>query len=205
MAQFARERSPPRGDRRPLSKRNKSREKRAAAGGATDMYGQIRDKAIAQRSKTVPAEVFIGEAPKRARGVPPNAAQLKRRQARVEATKRPAFVPAQDVRVRLRGGPANAERAAVRQKLADNARLYEDRQGNIKSKRVAKTANEAKSVSTSAKTDAKTNRSAKTVGAKTKQNASPVKSNRPEDKYGVRRLRAKSVTSRSRDRIGVVV
>ena len=87
----------------------------------------------------MPAEVFIGDQPKRARGVPPNAAQLKRRQARVAATKRQAFEPADDVRVRTRGGPADADRVAVRQKLADNVRLYEDKQGNIKSKRVAKT------------------------------------------------------------------
>ena len=58
-----RERSPPRGDRRPLSKRNKSREDRAAAGGANDTYGQIRAKALGARSKTLPAEVFIGENP----------------------------------------------------------------------------------------------------------------------------------------------
>ena len=42
----SRERSPPRGDRRPLSKRNKSREDRAAAKGAVDSYGQMRDKAL---------------------------------------------------------------------------------------------------------------------------------------------------------------
>ena len=67
-----RERSPPRGDRRPLSKRNKSREDRAAARGTEDTYGQIRAKAMSARSKTVPAEAFIGEAPKRSRAVPPN-------------------------------------------------------------------------------------------------------------------------------------
>ncbi len=68
-----RERSPPRGDRRPLSKRNKIREERAAAGGAKDeTYGQVRAKAVGARSKTVPAEIFIGEAPKRSKAVPPN-------------------------------------------------------------------------------------------------------------------------------------
>ena len=71
-AALVRERSPPRGDRRPLSKRNKSREDRAAARGAEDTYGQIRAKAISARSKTVPAEIFIGEAPKRSKAVPPN-------------------------------------------------------------------------------------------------------------------------------------
>ena len=40
-----RERSPPRGDRRPLAKRNQSREERAAAGGAKESYGQMRQKA----------------------------------------------------------------------------------------------------------------------------------------------------------------
>ena len=187
MAQVARERSPPRGDRRPLLKRNKSREDRAAAAGASDTYGQIRAKALAQRSKTVPAEVFIGETPKRSRAVPPNAAALRRQQARTAATKRPASAPAQDARAKTRGGPADAERAAVRQKLADNERLYQDKQGNIKSRRVAKT-----------------------IGAKkTGKSYEPdVQSNRPEDRYGVRRRtqRAKSVNvSRSRERTGLVV
>ena len=186
-----RERSPPRGDRRPLSKRNKPREQRAAAGGASGSYGQIRAKALEQRSKTVPAEVFIGEVPKRSKAVPPNASALRRQQARTAATKRTASVPAEDTRVRPRGGPANAERAAVRQKLADNGRLYEDKQGNIKSKRVAKT-----------------------VGAKTSKKGKgassefDIQTSRPEDKYGVRgrTQRAKSSNmSRSRERVGVVV
>ena len=98
-------------------------------------------------------------------------------------------MPAEDTRVRTRGGPANAERAAVRQKLADNGRLYEDKQGNIKSRRVAKT-----------------------VGAKTSKKGKgasyepDVQMNRPEDRYGVRTRtqRAKSVNmSRSRERMGV--
>ena len=76
-----RERSPPRGGRRPLSKCNKSREDRAAAGGAEDTYGQIRAKAVGARSKTLPAEVFIGETPKRSRAVPPNQSALRRREA----------------------------------------------------------------------------------------------------------------------------
>ena len=189
MAAAVRERSPPRGDRQPLSKRNASREQRAAASGASDTYGQIRAKALSQRSKTVPAEVFIGEVPKRSRAVPPNAAALRRQQARTAATKRPASAPAQDVRAKTRGGPADAERAAIRQKLADNSRLYEDKQGNIKSRRVAKT-----------------------VGAKTKKgkdasNEPDVQSNRPKDRYGVRRRtqRAKSsIVSRSPMRTGVV-
>ena len=97
-------------------------------------------------------------------------------------------MPAEDVRVRTRGGPANANRAAVRQKLADNERLYEDRQGNIKSRRVAKT-----------------------VGAKTKKGKDTSyepQSNRPEDRYGVRRRiqRAKNLSlSRSREPVGVLV
>ncbi len=191
MAQFVRERSPPRGDRRPLSKRNISRERRAAAGGASDTYGQIRAKALHQRSKTVPAEVFIGEVPNRSKAVPPNASALRRQQARTAATKRPASAPAQDVRAKTRGGPADAERAAIRQKLADNSRLYEDKQGNIKSRRVAKM-----------------------VGAKTTKKGKgasyepDVQMNRPEDRYGVRTRtqRAKSVrASRSRETAGVVV
>ena len=80
IAAAARQRLP-QGDRRPLSKRNKSREDRAAAGGAADSYGQIRAKALAARSKTVPAEVFIGETPKRSKAVPPNASALRRQQA----------------------------------------------------------------------------------------------------------------------------
>ncbi len=204
MAAFARERSPPRGDRRPLSKRNASREKRAAAGGATDTYGQIRDKALAQRSKTVPAEVFIGEAPKRARAVPPNAAQLKRRQARTTATKRPASVPADDVRIKTRGGPADAQCAAVRQKLADNSRLYEDKQVNIKSKRVAKTVTTKRSKDTEPES-----RVAKSVTTKKGKDVSyEPQSNRPEDRYGVRRRaqRAKNLSvSRLREPVGVLV
>ena len=74
-----RERSPPRGDRRPLSTRNKSREDRQAAGGAAGTYGQIREKALGARSKTLPAEIFIGETPKRSKAVPPNQSALNRR------------------------------------------------------------------------------------------------------------------------------
>ena len=115
-------------------------------------------------------------------------------------------MPADDVRVRTRGGPADADRVTVRQKLADNVRLYEDKNGNIKSRRVAKTASTS-AKSNDAKTNAKTNsKTAKSVGAKTKQTASPpMRSNRPEDKYGVRRTRAKSVVSRSRERMATVV
>ena len=189
-----------------MSKRNASREKHKAAGGATDTYGQIRDKALAQRSKTVPAEVFIGEQPKRARAVPPNAAQLKRRQARAAATKRPASVPADDARMRTRGGPADAQRAAVRQKLADNSRLYEDKQGNIKSKRVAKTVTTKKSKDTEPE---KPSRVAKSVTTKKGKDLSYEReSNRPEDRYGVRRRtqRAKNLSvSRSREPVGVLV
>ena len=179
-----RERSPPRGDRRPLSKRNKSREDRAAAGGAEGTYGQIREKALSARSKTVPAEVFIGEAPKRSRAVPPNQSALMRRAARTAAVKREASAPAEDRRVRARGGAANAERAAARQRLAANPRLYEDKQGNVKS-RMAKTAKKSKAPSPEAEVSA-----------------------RPEDRYGVRRRappRAKSArVSRSRERVGLV-
>ncbi len=158
---------------------------------------------MAQRSKTVPAEVFIGDAPKRPRG-PPNAAQLKRRQAREQATKRPASVPAQDVRVRMRGGPADAQRAAVKQKLADNAQLYEDKSGNIKSKRPR--AAKAVDKSSSAKAEVKTPQTvrSKTYG-KSKQSGPEIRSDRPEDRYGVRQRRAKSVASRSREPLGLVV
>ena len=94
-----RERSPPRGDRRPLSTRNRSREQRAAAGGADETYGQIRQKALSMRSKTVPAEIFIGETPKRSRAVPPNQDALTRRAARTAAVKWEASAPAEDDRV----------------------------------------------------------------------------------------------------------
>ena len=47
------ERSPPRGDRRPLATRNRSRERRAAAGG-DNSYGQLREKAMNERSKCPP-------------------------------------------------------------------------------------------------------------------------------------------------------
>ena len=143
----------------------------------------MRDKALAQRSKTVPAEVFIGDRPARARG-PPNAAQLKRRNARAAATKRMASEPAEDRRVKVRGGLADAG-AERRQKLANNTNLYEDKSGNIKSKRAKTVAN-----SSAAKTT-------KSKGAKSKQSEPDVSSSRPEDRYGVRQRRAKSVTSRS--------
>ena len=107
--------------------------------------------------------------------------------------KRTASEPAEDRRVKARGGPANAERAAARQQVAKNPRLYEDKQGNVKAKRVAKTVG-AKTASA-------------TTAAK-KSAFSPEASARPEDKYGVRRrapARNKSLgASRSRERVGVV-
>ena len=145
----------------------------------------------------MPTEIFIGEAPKRSRAVPPNQSALNRRAARTAAVKREASAPAEDRRVRARGGPANAERAALRQNLAANPRLYQDKQGNVKAKRVAKTV------------DAK---GAKTVGAKAKKSFSfseAEASARPEDRYGVRRrapARGKSLgasASRSRERAAV--
>ena len=146
-----RERSPPRGDRRPLAKRNQSREERAAAGGAKESYGQMRQKALGERSKTVPAEVFIGEAPKRSQPVrPPNQSALNRRAApRADAQKRGASHAAEDRRTKPRGGAANAERAERRDKKAANERLYEESQGNVKAKRPAKKAKTQKSVSQS--------------------------------------------------------
>ena len=134
----------------------------------------------------MPAEIFIGEAPKRSRAVPPNQSALNRRAARSAAQKREASEPAEDQRVRARGGPANPERAAARQRQAENPRLYEDRQGNVKSRR------------------------AKTAVAKKGKASSPeaeITSSRPEDRYSVRRrlARNKSVgASRSRERVGVV-
>ena len=102
--------------------------------------------------------------------------------------KRTASEPAEDRRVRARGGPANPERAAARQQPAKNPRLYEDRQGNVKAKRVAKTVGAKKSAKSAS--------------------FSPEASARPEDKYGVRRrapARNKSLgASRSRERVGVV-
>ena len=157
-----------------------------AARGAEGTYGQIHEKALSARSKTVPAEVFIGEAPKWSRAVPPNQSALRRREARAVAVKRTASEPAEDQRVKTRGGPANPNRAAVRQ--ADNPRLYQDRQGNVKSRRAKTTV-------------------AKTVAKKGKAYEPEVTSSRPEDRYGVRRrpARNKSVgASRSRERVGVV-
>ena len=202
-AALVRERTPPRGDRRPLSKRNKSREDREAARGAEDTYDKVRAKALSARSKTVPAEVFIGEAPKRSKAVPPNQSALMRRNARVAAVKRDASAPAEDRRVRTRGGAANAERVAVRQKMAENPRLYEDKSGNVKSRR---TKPEAKTVNT----DAKTKTDSKTAKSKKSKAFSPPQSSRPEDRYGVRGRVQRSKTlgasaSRSRERLGLVV
>ena len=138
----------------------------------------------------MPTEIFIGEAPKRSRAVPPNQSALSRRAARTAAVKREASAPAEDRRVRARGGPANAERAALRQNLAANPRLYQDKQGNVKA------------------------RVAKTVGAKAKKSSSFSEaevSARPEDRYGVRRrvsARSKSLgasASRSRERAAALV
>ena len=175
-----RERSPPRGDRRPLSTRNRSREQRAAAGGADETYGQIRQKALSARSKTVPAEIFIGETPKRSRAVPPNQDALTRRAARTAAVKREASGLAEEDRVRPRGGAANVERATRRQRLS---RLDADRPVNA------------------AKTVAK---KSKTFSPEVSRAASA----RPEDKYGVRqRAPARNKgprASRSRERAGLV-
>ena len=95
------------------------------------------------------------------------------------------------------GGAANAERAALRQQLAKNPRLYEDKQGNIKAKRPAKSAH------VGAKKSAK---SASFSPERAAQGARPV------DRYGVRRraaaARGKSLgasASRSRERVGLVV
>ena len=65
--------------------------------------------------------------------------------------------------------------------MAENPRLYEDKSGNVKSRR------------------------AKTVAKKGKA-SSPEPSSRPEDRYGVRRrARGKSLgASRSRERVGLV-
>ena len=138
----------------------------------------------------MPAKVFIGETPKRSRAVPPNQSALRRREARAIAVKRTASEPAEDQRVRARGGPANPERAAVRQRQADNPRLYQDRQGNVKAKRVAKTVG--------AKT-AKTKKSSSSSSFSEEAQAST----RPEDRYGVRRrapARNKSLGAASRSR-----
>ena len=76
----------------------------------------------------------------------------------------------------------------MRQNLATNVRLYQDKQGNVKSKRVAKTVG-AKKSSSSFSNQAEA-------------------SARPEDRYGVRRrapARNKSLhASRSRERAGLV-
>ncbi len=182
-----RERSPPRGDRRPLSTRNRSREQRAAAAGAEESYGQIRQKALNARSKTVPAEIFIGEAPKRSRAVPPIQDALMRRAARTAATKRGASGPAEDERAKQRGGAANVERAVRRQRLS---RLYADRTNPVAKK------------SKTASPEVSRAKKSKTVSLEVSRGT------RPEDKYGVRRrawARTKDQrASRSRDRAGLV-
>ena len=85
----------------------------------------------------------------------------------------------------------------VREKMAENPRLYEDKSGNVKSRR---TKPEAKTVNT----DAKTAKSKKGKGFAEPQ------SSRPEDRYGVRTRVQRSKTlgasaSRSRERVGLVV
>ena len=80
--------------------------------------------------------------------------------------------------------------------MAKNPRLYEDKLGNVKAKRVAKSAVGAKT--------AAAKKSAKSVSFSPDAEASA----RPEDRYGVRRRapgRNKSLgASRSRERVGVV-
>ena len=75
--------------------------------------------------------------------------------------------------------------------MAKNSTLYEDRMGNVKSRR-------AKTV----KTDAKTTKKGKAFSPE-------PSSSRPEDRYGVRRrARGKSLgasASRLRERVGLVV
>ena len=150
-----RERSPPRGDRRPLATRNRSRERRAAAGDSNkESYQQLREKALMQRSKTVPAETFyIGE-DKRSRPVPPrNQAALNRRAApRAPGVKREASAPAVDRRTRTRGGAADVARAEVRdfafarqaekqksqKSQKKNPNLYECSAGNVKARKKPK-------------------------------------------------------------------
>ena len=161
----------------------------------------MRDKALAQRSKTVPAEVFIGDKPARARG-PPNAAQLKRRNARAAATKRMASEPAEDRRVKVRGGLADAG-AERRQKLASNANLYEDKSGNIKSKR-------AKTVKAATVYEDKTVKSKQKAAKSSRQSDLQYDMSRPENRYGVRRAqsvkpRDQSSRSSRSSRVGIVV
>ena len=214
-----RERSPPRGDRRPLSTRNRSRERRAAAGGDQESYGQLREKAVNERSKTVPAKesFYIGDEMKRSRPVlPRNQAALKRQAApRPAAVKREASVPAEDRRTRARGGAADAERAEMRDaayarqarmdaakkqaaraqtvapKKQKTPKLYEDSAGNIKAKKKPKHQPKAKKEASSSSPPARA-------------------SSRPEDRYRVRNQRTSSNSlgvsaSRSRDslRVGV--
>ena len=137
----------------------------------------------------MPAEVFIGETPKRSKAVPPNQSALRRREARTVATKRTASEPAEDRRVKTRGGPANPDRAAVRQRQADNPRLYQDKQGNVKSRRAQTTV-------------------AKTVAKKGKAYEPQLATSlRPEDRYGVRRRPARNKSaqaSRSREPMGIM-
>ena len=156
---------------------------------------------MGERSKTMPAEVFIGGGPKRSQPVrPPNHSALNRRPAaRAGAVKREASAPAEDRRTRARGRAANAELAASAARggaKSKNPRFYADKQGNVKAKRPAKY--NAKSAKSAKKSVASF--SPEAVGA------------RPEDRYGVRRrppARGKSLAavsaSRSRERrVGLV-
>ena len=160
----------------------------------------MRQKALGERSKTVPAEIFIGEAPRRSQPVLPNQAALTRRAtARAAPVKREASMPAEDRRTRAQGGAANPERAHTKQPV--NPRIYKDRQGNLKAHRPAK------SVATKvhlSKKDAKKTSFSPEAGAS---------SSRPEDKYGARSRRparrsksmgANSASSSREQRVGLV-
>ena len=189
-----RERSPPRGDRRPLSKRNRSREERAAAAGGKDTYGQMRQKALGERSKTVPAEIFIGEAPRRSQPVLPNQAALTRRAtARAAPVKREASMLAEDRRTRARGSaPTSSLSTRASTKI-----------GKATSKRVVPPKAWRQRYTCPRRTRKKTSFSPE-AGAS---------SSRPEDKYGARSRRparrsksmgANSASSSREQRVGLV-
>ena len=128
-----RERSPPRGDRRPQKAREHSDEKhkREEANREGASYFQLRSKAMKERSSVLPREYYIGD--------PKNQALLdKKADSRARAAKRPA-VPIEPPAAKRRGGAANPGEVAVyearqekQKKLRENSHLFEAADGNLK-------------------------------------------------------------------------
>ena len=119
-----RTRSPPRADLRPQAVREKSAENR----GNPESYGQMREKALQQRSKVIPPgpqHFYIGadQGVKRPRPAGNQAALDRRTAPRAPGVKRKAEGAAEDRRVRSRGGAADPTRPERVERVARKAKV----------------------------------------------------------------------------------